>query len=50
MKHNVEHWQKFSSPQYNCVVSLENFHLVQDKNSANFYLQENKVKSGVSSN
>lgn len=49
MKHNVEHWQKFSSPQYNCVVSLENFHLVQDKNSANFYLQENKVKTTMNS-
>lgn len=43
-KYKVEHWAKFSSPQYDCVLTLENYHLVKDRNSSAFYIQDNKVK------
>ena len=45
MKHNVECWKKYTSPTYDTVVHLEHYHLVKDKNSANFYLEDNKVNS-----
>ena len=43
-KHNVEKWAKFSSPVYDTVLMLEDYHLVKDKNTATFYLQDNRVK------
>ena len=36
--HKVEHWQKFSVPIYDMVLQLENYHVVKDKTTANFYV------------
>ena len=41
----VEHWQKFSSPVYDTEVTLENYHLVKDRDSARYYVQPNKIES-----
>ena len=44
-QYNVEHWRKFEGPAYDTVLTLDKFHMVKDKNSANFYFTENKVKN-----
>ena len=44
-KFNVEHWKKFEAPVYDTVLTLEKFHMVKDKNTANFYFAENKPKN-----
>lgn len=48
--HQVDHWQKFSSPQYGTVVSLEHYHIVKDKGTSNYYIQDNKVKTNIAKN
>lgn len=48
--HKVEHWQKYSMPCYDMVLQLENYHVVKDKTSANFYVQENNVKTSLAKN
>ena len=44
-KHNVEFWGKYSSPDYPTILSMEHYHIVNDKNSSDFYIQENKVNT-----
>lgn len=48
--HKVEHWQKFSVPCYEMVLQLENYHVVKDRTTSNFYVQENNVKTALASN
>ena len=43
-KYNVEHWAKFTSPCYDTVVTMDHYHLVNDKGTAKFYIQENKPR------
>jgi len=43
-QHQVEHWQKFSSPVYDSELMLDDYHIIRDKGTANFYIDTNKVK------
>ena len=45
LKHNVEFWGKYSSPDYPTVLSLEHYHIVKDRDSSDFYIQNNKVST-----
>jgi hypothetical protein len=36
--YHVDHWQKFSSPVYETVVTVDNYHVVKDKGTAQFYI------------
>ena len=38
-QHNVEHWQKFSSPIYETVVTVDNYHVVKDKGTSQYYIE-----------
>ena len=49
-KYNVEHWAKYSGPSYETQLTLNNYHIVRDKGTTDYYIQENKVRTEISKN
>ena len=45
--YHVEHWKKFAAPIYPTVVTTSNYHIVKDKESANYYIETNTVDRSI---
>ena len=43
----MEHWKKFAAPIYPTVVTTSNYHIVKDKESANYYIETNTVDRSI---
>ena len=41
--YHVDHWKKFAAPTYPTVVTTNEYHLVRDKDTFNYYIEQNKV-------
>ena len=37
-KYHIDIWKRFSSPVYPTVVTTNAYHVIRDKNTANFYI------------
>ena len=40
----MDHWKKFAAPTYPTVVTTNEYHMVKDKDTANFYIESNHAE------